>query len=125
MTSFIGTSPSTCTTALGYRPNSLDRVVSAVVRAELHGMWYPVRMAACLVTATVQQVTPAWNVPARQQVGRCTEPAGQDDFRDYLAERGFRVASINTTGHVVVRPGTGELTVTGFAPTVAVSNASG
>jgi hypothetical protein len=52
------------------------------------------------------------------------EPEGVDDKRDHTGERASRiVANSGSTGagDVVVRPGTGELKVEAFAPTITTS----
>lgn len=96
-----------------------ERVVVVIGRLEFQMALYPLRVAACLATATMPHPVPAWtlSVPARKCL--LIEPEERADPRDHTAERAFRFASINASGRdVMVRPSTGEAVWTGFAPTV-------
>jgi hypothetical protein len=95
--------------------------VGVVGRPEFRGALYPLHVALCLVTVTLPQQVPALTRPTRQHLCLAIEPEGEDEKRDYTAERAFRIPSINSTAGRVVSPGTGEGVWTGFAPTVVVS----
>jgi hypothetical protein len=77
---------------------------------------HPLETALCVATATVSQQVPAVTSFKQAHVCMAIEPEGEDDRRDHTLERALRIPSVNTTGGVVVAPGTGEGTWEGLDP---------